>query len=325
MKDLFIVLLIGFILSLALVGFLMPFYIKLLKSRHYEQRVSEYALEEYKQKAKTPIMGGLLFVVMPIIAAIVVYPSILKDRTGLFVITAYLLFFLVGFIDDMLIILRNSNEGLNPKFKMLLQIIFGFLVIFFFRDIIDTKITIPLIDVSFDFGFIFYLLFGTFVFTAESNAVNFTDGMDGLCAGVSAISLTAFLIIALLLQKPNIALIIACVEGGLIGYLYYNFFPARIFMGDSGSLALGALFVAIAIVLKKELLLLVVGGVFLWEMVCVCIQQLAVRIFHRRVFKYTPIHYAFVIRGLKEKKVVILFYLIAAICTAFGLVMEIWL
>ena len=318
MQDLFIILIIGFILSLGIVAIVMPFYIRLLKSLHYEQRVSEYALEEYKNKAKTPIMGGLLFVVVPIIVCIVVYPNIINDKSALMIMLSYFLFFLVGFLDDILIILRNSNEGLNPKLKMLMQLGFGLLIVLVFKDILDTRIIIPIIDISIDLGYIIYAIFAVFVFTAESNAVNFTDGMDGLCAGVSAISLIAFLILAIYLKRYNVALIIACVEGGLIGYLYYNFFPAKIFMGDSGSLALGALFVAIAMVLKQELLLIVVGGVFLWEMICVCLQQLSVRLFHKRIFKYTPIHYAFVIRGLKEKKVVLLFYALAIVCTVLG-------
>ena len=318
MQDLFIILIIGFILSLGIVAIVMPFYIRLLKSLHYEQRVSEYALEEYKNKAKTPIMGGLLFVVVPIIVCIVVYPNIINDKSALMIMLSYFLFFLVGFLDDILIILRNSNEGLNPKLKMLMQLGFGLLIVLVFKDILDTRIIIPIIDISIDLGYIIYAIFAVFVFTAESNAVNFTDGMDGLCAGVSAISLIAFLILAIYLKRYNVALIIACVEGGLIGYLYYNFFPAKIFMGDSGSLALGALFVAITMVLKQELLLIIVGGVFLWEMICVCLQQLSVRLFHKRIFKYTPIHYAFVIRGLKEKKVVLLFYALAIVCTILG-------
>ena len=318
MQDLFIILIIGFILSLGIVAIVMPFYIRLLKSLHYEQRVSEYALEEYKNKAKTPIMGGLLFVVVPIIICIVVYPNIMNDKSALMIMLSYFLFFLVGFLDDILIILRNSNEGLNPKLKMLMQLGFGLLIVLVFKDILDTRIIIPIIDISIDLGYIIYAIFAVFVFTAESNAVNFTDGMDGLCAGVSAISLIAFLILAIYLKRYNVALIIACVEGGLIGYLYYNFFPAKIFMGDSGSLALGALFVAIAMVLKQELLLIIVGGIFLWEMICVCLQQLSVRLFHKRIFKYTPIHYAFVIRGLKEKKVVLLFYALAIVCTVLG-------
>ena len=122
MQDLFIILIIGFILSLGIVAIVMPFYIRLLKSLHYEQRVSEYALEEYKNKAKTPIMGGLLFVVVPIIVCIVVYPNIINDKSALMIMLSYFLFFLVGFLDDILIILRNSNEGLNPKLKMLMQL-----------------------------------------------------------------------------------------------------------------------------------------------------------------------------------------------------------
>ena len=313
-------LVLGFVISLVLVLVVMPSYIKMLKKRNLNQEVSEYALDEYKEKGKTPIMGGLLFVVFPLLAMILVNPKIYQDPKALMIMLAYFLFCLVGFIDDFLIIVMKNNLGLSPKLKMLMQIIFAAILFMLFKDQMNYAINVPIINYEINVGGILFGLFFVFVFCAESNAVNFTDGMDGLCAGVSAICLLPFLVFAILNDEYNIALIILSVIGGLIGYLKFNFFPAKIFMGDSGSLALGALFAAIAFALDMELILLVVGGVFLWEMFCVCAQIACVKLFHRRIFKYTPIHYAFVLRGLKEKKVVLLFYGIAAICSIVGLV-----
>lgn len=319
MQNFIIVSLIGFVLSLVLILVIMPFYINFLKKLGYNQSVSEYALDEYKEKAKTPIMGGLLFVLIPLIVILVTNFSITKDPKAMMIIWSYISFCFVGFLDDFLIIIMKDNKGLSPKLKMLMQLIFATIIFFVFRDAISDTIIIPIINIELPLG-IFYGLFMVFMYAAESNAVNFTDGMDGLCAGVSSIALIPFIIFALLHQQYDIAFIIIVIIGGLLGYLKYNFFPAKIFMGDSGSLALGALFASLAVALDVEVLLLIVGGVFLWEMLCVCIQQIAVRIFHRRVFKYTPIHYAFVLRGLKEKKVVVLFYMIQVICSIIGLV-----
>ena len=307
---------VTFALSLGLMLWIMPKFIKKLKSLNYNQSVSEYALEEYKQKAKTPIMGGLMFVLIPIIVVLVIDRYAFTNPNSLLVILSYLLFCSVGFADDYIIIVKQNNDGLSPKLKMLLQLIFAGLIFVLFKNYINTEINI--LGFSLDLG-LFYSLFMIFMYAAESNAVNFTDGMDGLCAGVSFIALIPFLIFAFIVKEFHVALIIAAVLGGLIGYLKFNFFPAKVFMGDSGSLALGALFASLAVVLNKEFALLFVGGVFLWEMVCVCIQQIAVRTVHHRVFRYTPIHYAFVLRGLKEKKVVILFYVIAIICSLVGL------
>ena len=157
------------------------------------------------------------------------------------------------------------------------------------------------------------------LYTAEANAVNFTDGMDGLCAGVSFIALIPFTIIALSKGINGIAIVIMPILGGLLGYLFFNFHPAKIFMGDSGSLALGALFASLAIVLNKEIALFVIGGVFVWEMFCVCLQLTSVKLFHKKVFKYTPIHYSFVLKGMKEVDVVKMFYLIGIVLAIIGL------
>ena len=165
-----------------------------------------------------------------------------------------------------------------------------------------------------------YSILVFFMFTGASNAVNLTDGMDGLAAGCSFISYIAFLIIALCMKEYQVAIFISSLLGALLGYLHYNVSPAKIFMGDTGSLALGAGFAAIAMVLKQELLLIIIGGVFVWETLCVIIQISSVKIRKKRVFKYTPIHYSFVLDGISEKRVVRSFWLLSLICAVIGLV-----
>ena len=281
------------------------------------QEVSEYALEEFKQKAKTPIMGGLLFVIFPVIAAIVIKPDMLRSSEAIFVILSYLSYCLIGFLDDFLILKYHNNLGLSPKLKLLMQLVFSFILYFLFRPLMTNTVYFPFLHKELNIGWL-YLPFMIFMYAAEANAVNFTDGMDGLCAGVSFFALLPFILLALSEGHLNLAVLIICVLGGLLGYLYYNHFPAKIFMGDSGSLALGGLFAALAVVMHKEIVLFFAGGVFVWEMFCVVLQLTSVILFHRRIFSYTPIHYAFRLKGIAEKRIVSSFWVISFGCAFIG-------
>ena len=314
-----IICIIGFVLSCGLLMIVMPFFIKALKKRNVNQVTSEYALNEFKNKEKTPIMGGLLFVVMPVFAYFIINTNALQDRKTLFVILSFVLYCLVGFIDDMLIIIRNKNDGLSPITRLLMELAITVGLYFAFSDVINTQITIPFINIGIQLNPIVFVAFMSLLYMAEANAVNFTDGMDGLCAGVSLIGLIPFVILMVINNNLNTALLLFCVLGGLLGYLFFNHHPAKIFMGDSGSLALGSLFASIAIVNDYTIALFVIGGVFVIEMFCVCLQQISVRLFHKRVFSYTPIHYAFVIKGHKETKIVLGFYVLAAVLALIGL------
>lgn len=310
---------LGFILSIGLLMLVMPVFIKALKNRNVNQVTSEYALDEYKNKSKTPIMGGLLFVIIPVfVFAVINFKGLFDDKT-LFVILSFVMYCLVGLTDDMLIILRNKNDGLSPITRLVMELIISVSLYLLFKDVIPCQVTIPFIHISIQLPWFIFVPFISLLYMAEANAVNFTDGMDGLCAGVSFISLIPFVIISYMTNESNILLLLVCILGGLIGYLYFNHHPAKIFMGDSGSLALGALFASLAIVEDLTIALFVIGGVFVCEMFCVCLQQISVRLFHKRVFSYTPIHYAFVIKGYKETKIVYCFYLVAIILAIIGL------
>ena len=176
--------------------FIMPHYISLLKRAGANQNVSEYALKDFKEKGKTPIMGGLLFVLIPSFIVLIINPSIIKDHKALVIILSYISFCLIGFADDILILLRHNNDGLAPKLKLILQFVFAAIIYFIFKDVFDSNIRLPFTSITLNFGII-YPFFLVLLYAAEANAVNFTDGMDGLCAGVSAIALIAFFIIAL--------------------------------------------------------------------------------------------------------------------------------
>ena len=309
-----------FILSLALIVIVMPYFIKALKRRNINQVTSEYALDEFKNKEKTPIMGGLLFVVLPIIAYVVLNAKGFADKKTLFVVLSFVLYCLVGFADDMLIINSGKNDGLSPISRLIMELGISIVLYFVFSDIIPCQITIPFTSISIKLPVFIFVPFMSLLYMAEANAVNFTDGMDGLCAGVSFIGLIPFVVLSILHGNSNIALLIFCIMGGLLGYLFFNHHPAKIFMGDSGSLALGALFASLAIVDDLTIALFVIGGVFVAEMFCVVVQQVSVRLFHKRVFSYTPIHYAFVLKGYKETKIVYGFYLVAIVLAILGLI-----
>ncbi|MCR4634167.1 MAG: phospho-N-acetylmuramoyl-pentapeptide-transferase [Erysipelotrichaceae bacterium] len=309
----------GLICSVFLMFLAMPRFIAFLKNRNINQVTSEYALKEFKEKGKTPIMGGLLFVVVPIIVfAVLCFKGLLDARTQ-FVILSYILFCSVGFIDDALVIRSHSNEGLSPKTRLIMEFVYTSLLFFIYRDIIPMQVTIPFVNAGIRIHWIVFAVFMILLYMAEANAVNFTDGMDGLCAGVSFFALLPFVYLSFKAGYTYIGIFLVCVLGGLIGYLRFNFHPAKIFMGDSGSLALGALFACLGIVLDKTVALFFIGGVFVIEMFCVVLQQLSVRLFHKRVFSYTPIHYAFVIKGHKENKIVLSFYALQILLSLIGL------
>ena len=315
-----ILLVVTFFVCLGLMLLIMPRYITMLKNHNINQNVSEYALEEYKKKAKTPIMGGLLFVVIPVVVFIVCAIIFGISKPTVMVLVSYILFCGVGFADDYTIIIKGNNDGLSPTFKLCLEFLFVIMLHIVFKDVIPSGINIPIINKFVEINPVVFLIFMILLYGFEANAVNFTDGMDGLCAGVSFISLIAYVVISYVNGYYEIALLLMGIMGALIGYIFFNFHPAKIFMGDSGSLALGALFAAISIIEGNELLLIIIGGVFVAEMMCVCIQQLSVRLFHKRVFSYTPIHYAFVLKGHKEMYVVINFYLVQTFLTIVSLI-----
>ena len=312
-------LILAFIISLILVLIGMPKLIDYLKKISFNQTVSEYSLKEYKEKAKTPTMGGILFIVVPIIVTLFLAKGVLADLKMIVILLSFAGYGLIGFIDDYIIVIKRDNEGLRPKQKFIMQLLLAIIFFIIYRNNVSLDITIPIIKVVLPLSWLYSILV-FFMFTGASNAVNLTYGMDGLAAGCSFISYIAFLIIALCMKEYQVAIFISSLLGALLGYLHYNVSPAKIFMGDTGSLALGAGFAAIAMVLKQELLLIIIGGVFVWETLCVIIQISSVKIRKKRVFKYTPIHYSFVLDGISEKRVVRSFWLLSLICAVIGLV-----
>ncbi len=309
---------IGFAVSLIIVLACMPSFINYLKKLSLKQSVSEYALEDDKKKAGTPIMGGVLFLLVPILVTWIVSPSSLQDFETWMVILSYVGYGVIGFVDDYLIAIKKNNDGLSPKQKFGMQMVLAVLFFVLYLNHASLEITIPFTNHVFHMGWWYFILV-VFMFTGSSNAVNLTDGMDGLASGVSIIALIPFAVITFIQGKNNLFILILAAIGALLGYLYYNKKPARVFMGDTGALALGGILAALAMVTKKELALIFIAGIPVIETICVIIQQVSVRVFHKRVFRYTPIHYAFRLRGMKETSIVYMFWMVEALLACAGL------
>ena len=317
-----ILLLIGaFLISLGVVMLAMPELIEYLKKLSLKQTVSEYALEDDQKKAGTPIMGGILFIIVPVcvslFASLLSGINVLGDEKYLITIVAFVGYGLIGFVDDYLIAVRKNNDGLKPGQKFAMQVVLAIVVFLLYRYG-DLTISIPFTSIRFDMSW-GYAVLALFMFSGSSNAVNLTDGMDGLAAGVTIIALIPFLILSWMKDEFNLVMLILCLIGALFGYLYFNKKPARVFMGDTGSLALGGILAALAMVLKEEIALIFIAGVPVIETLCVLIQQISVRTFHKRVFIYTPIHYAFRIKGMRGVNIVRMFWMAEALFALIGL------
>ena len=317
-----ILLLIGaFLISLGVVMLAMPELIEYLKKLSLKQTVSEYALEDDQKMAGTPIMGGILFIIVPVcvslFASLLSGINVLGDEKYLITIVAFVGYGLIGFVDDYLIAVRKNNDGLKPGQKFAMQVVLAIVVFLLYRYG-DLTISIPFTSIRFDMSW-GYAVLALFMFSGSSNAVNLTDGMDGLAAGVTIIALIPFLILSWMKDEFNLVMLILCLIGALFGYLYFNKKPARVFMGDTGSLALGGILAALAMVLKEEIALIFIAGVPVIETLCVLIQQISVRTFHKRVFIYTPIHYAFRIKGMREVNIVRMFWMAEALFALIGL------
>ncbi len=312
---------LGLVVSIGLGLYLYPLMIENLNSMNVQQQVSEYALDAFKDKQKTPTFGGLLFVALPIII-IVVFRGFSFSTDLALLVFVYGAHGVLGFVDDYKIVKDGKNDGISPRVKLFGQILIAF--VFYGVYILSggtNELVIPLINVSVS-SWMVYCPLVIFMIVGTSNGVNLTDGMDGLAGGTVLIALLPFAYFAYIDGRMDILLFISTVVGSLIAFLVFNKKPARIFMGDVGSLALGALLASLAILLNRELLLIIIGFVFVFETLCVIIQQISWRTRKKRVFRYTPIHYSFTLSGWKEQDVVNMFYVMGVIALILGLLVS---
>ena len=310
--------LLAFGCSLVLTLLVMPKPIPFLHKIKFGQSVRKEGPKSHMAKTGTPTMGGIVFVLVPILVmAILNYKAFLTPEM-LIVVFAYLGYALIGFIDDFLIVVKKNNDGLKPSMKFLMQSVLAVIFYFAYTQIAKTTIQIPVLHMTLELGFLYFILI-FFMFTCESNAVNLTDGLDGLCAGTSLIAIAPFVIFALLQKNNDLAMFLLAVSGALLGYLRFNIHPAKNFMGDTGSLAIGGLLAASAMILKQEILLVLIGGVFVMELLSVVIQVTSFKATGKRVFRMSPLHHHFELGGMKETNVVLMFWCIGLIFAVVGL------
>lgn len=293
-----------------------PRYIRWLSKRGIGQQIRDLTPERHNAKQGTPTMGGLLILVAALI------PYLIFSHKNVPSLVVFVLTFgsgAIGFADDLLKKMHKRSLGLSGRVKLLLQVpLVGVAVFVALRfGGVDTSLTVPFVKAGLTIG-VFYYLFAFLLVAGFSNAVNLTDGLDGLAAGTSGVALFALAGIAFLQGETDLAIFAACLTGACVGFLWYNSHPAAVFMGDTGSLALGAAVGGMAVATQTEILVLLIGLLFVLEALSVMIQVLSFRLFHRRVFLMTPIHHHFELKGWSETKIIVRFWIVAGIAAALG-------
>lgn len=306
-----------------------PIFIPFLKRLKFGQSIREDGPQSHHQKSGTPTMGGLMILFSISVTTLVMTSKFNPEPMSFEV---FLLLFvtigygLLGFLDDFIKIAMKRNLGLTSKQKMLGQIVIAIVFYLIIRKHeFPTYIQIPGTDVQWDLGWGYAILI-LFMLVGSSNAVNLTDGLDGLLAGTAAIAFGAFGILAWHGHPQfEIAVFSLAIVGALLGFLVFNAHPAKVFMGDTGSLALGGAICAVAILTKLEILLVIIGGVFVIETLSVIIQVISFKTTGKRVFKMSPLHHHYELLGWSEWRVVTTFWLVGLLFAALGIYIEVWL
>ena len=312
-------------ISLLLVAFLLTVVMlpKLIKYLHYlkfGQEIRQEGPQSHIHKKGTPTMGGISFI-LAIVVALIIAMFLNSENIKYYLLFIYttVSFAIIGYIDDMLIVVKKKNDGLSPRKKLLLQIVFSLIFYILVSLVYDNVnfIEIPIINYQLNISYL-YLLFVIFWQTGFSNAVNLTDGLDGLATSVTMITTSTFALLAY--KENNFPVLVFClaIVGALLGFLLFNKKPAKIFMGDTGSLALGGILAAISIILHKEIVFLFIGLVYILETLSVIIQVAYFKKTGKRIFKMSPLHHHFELTGYGEVKTVYIFVIIAVISSAIG-------
>jgi phospho-N-acetylmuramoyl-pentapeptide-transferase len=297
--------------------FLSPKFIAALRQREFGQFIREEGPEGHHEKAGTPTMGGII-IVLAFAIPFLILSNYDWGSIGTFGVTVACA--LLGFADDFTKIVRRRSLGLRARTKLGVTIAISvglWLVATELADVPDT-LRLRTIDATIDLG-IFYPVLIYLVVAGTTSAVNLTDGLDGLAAGCAAIVGLAYLGITFITAgQSDLALLSGCLVGACVGFLWFNAFPATIFMGDTGSLALGGALAGLAVMTKTEELLLVLGGIFVLEALSVLLQVFSFQTFRKRVFLMAPVHHHFEILGWSETKIILRFWILAAVCAAIG-------
>lgn len=303
------------VVSFIMVLLLGPIFIPALKKFKFGQNIREDGPQSHLKKSGTPTMGGIMFIITIVITTLVIAPKI--NGTLIAALFTTVGFGMIGFIDDVLKIKRKRNLGLRAYQKLMAQIFLSFFLAYFAYKNVGTLIHIPFTNKFVDFG-IWYIPFIMFVTVATTNGVNLTDGLDGLASGVTLIVSVFFAVVAYSLGNSDLSIFCGALVGSLLGFLKYNSYPAEIFMGDTGSLALGGAIAAIAVLLKMPFIIVIVGAIYVAEALSVVIQVISFKLTGKRVFKMAPLHHHFEQLGWHETKIVSWFCIFTAIFCLIG-------
>jgi phospho-N-acetylmuramoyl-pentapeptide-transferase len=316
---------LAFVISLAVTSLLGPLIIPLLKRMKFGQNIRSEGPSRHLNKAGTPTMGGVMFLAGTVAGCF----FLARGRAdGLIVLAAILGFGLIGFLDDYMKVVLKRSLGLKARQKMLCQVLLATVLTFWIVYGLGrgTEIVIPFAGfftsggVQLELGVWPFMAFAVIVIVSAANAVNLTDGLDGLAAGVSMLVALALMIIALFAFRDGVAVSMAALAGGCLGFLIYNRHPAKVFMGDTGSLALGGGLGAAAVITRSELFLLIIGGIFVLETLSVIIQVICYQTTGRRFFRMSPLHHHYELGGWSENRVVFTFWTATLIFAAIGLI-----
>ena len=313
----------SFLFSIGLAFILIP----ILKNKKMGQNISSYLSKEHSKKQGIPTMGGLIFIIPTVLitVSLVAIGKIKLTSDLIIILITFISYALIGGIDDYLSLKKKDNEGLTTISKFTLQFIVGLVLFFLYLQAGgSTLFHISTLGIKIDLGWL-YGPFILLILVGSSNAVNLTDGLDGLAASLSIVAFIAFGLISMVVGKIELAFFIMLLFGSILGFLVFNVYPAKIFMGDVGSLSIGAVMGMIAILTHKEITLLVVAGVFVVETISVILQNFWMYFFHRKLFLMTPVHHNLEKKGWMEPDIVKFFLVIGFILSMAGIYYGVWL
>ena len=296
-----------------------PLLIPELHKLKFGQSIREEGPKSHQAKSGTPTMGGIMIILAIVVATVAAAPLTPAVLLALFITLGH---FVLGFLDDYIKVVKKRNLGLKAKQKMLGQILIAIVTMIVGTRVlgIDTTIWIPIADVNVDIGVGYYFLV-LFVLVGTSNAVNLTDGLDGLASGTVAIASGAYALVCYMTGHYDLAIFSVAMMMACLAFLRFNAHPAKVFIGDTGSLALGGAVAAVGILTHTEILLAVIGFVFVCEALSVIIQVISFKTTGKRVFRMSPIHHHFELGGWKETKVVFVFWMVGLVASIVGLLM----
>lgn len=318
---------LGLVIGIVTGLIVLPF----LRKLNARQTVSETINKRHLKKNGTPTLGGLIFIIPPLLIMLILWMrgSVEWNHNLTIVLIVFLAYGLLGFLDDFLKIKEHNNKGLPTLVKLAFQVVLASVFTFIYiKNGGTTHLEISLLGIDWDLGW-FYAVFVLFLLVATTNAVNITDGLDGLCGGLSVMAFLAYGVIAFgsnwIVGYESMAIFAFALVGSILAFLLFNSHPAKVFMGDTGSLALGGALASIAILTHHEISLALIGGVYVVETLSSLIQIIAIRKFNKKVFLKAPLHHHFEELGWEETDIVKVFWVVGFLLAMFGVIYGVWL